>query len=66
MKFKQSISEFASSKTNQLGITMIVGGVIAFMYENMTQFEAGQMVVGGMFMLFSKDSIAGMKNDKST
>jgi len=64
VKFKQSVNEFISSKTNQLGVTMIIGGVIAFIYKNMTEFEAGQMVVGGLFMLFSRDAIAGIKNVK--
>lgn len=61
---KQDIEQFFKSKTNWLGLGSIVGGIIAFQYGGMAQYEAGQMVVAGFAMIFLRDGIAGVKNAK--
>lgn len=61
---KQDIKSFFKSKTNWLGLGSIIGGIIAFKYGGMAQYEAGQMVVAGLAMIFIRDGIAGIKNVK--
>lgn len=61
---KQNLNQFFISKTNWLGLGSIVGGIIAFKYGGMAQYEAGQMVVAGLAMIFLRDGIAGVKNVK--
>ncbi len=66
MKFKQDVKTFLKSKTNWTGLGLIIGGALAFHYKNLSEFEAGQMIVAGFSIIFLRDGIEGAKNAQST
>lgn len=69
MKFKQGVKVFLESKTNWLGLGMIVGGLVAIVNSLKTTVlipeEAVKSILAGLALIFVRDGIAGMKNDKS-
>lgn len=61
MKFKQTLQEFIGSKTNILGLTGIVSGVVGYYTKTLSPIECIQTVGAGLGLLFVKDAIAGTK-----
>ncbi len=65
---KQDINQFFKSKTNWLGIGMIIGGAVT-VYNAYTSNlpmpdEAIKSMLAGFALIFVRDGIAGVKNAK--
>lgn len=69
MKFKQSVKVFLKSKTNWLGLSMIIGGTIAIINSMKVSViipeEAVKSILAGLALVFVRDGIAGLKDDKT-
>lgn len=56
--FVQDLREFFQSKTNWLGLTAIVGGVLGYYTGEVTMVIAANAVMGGLMAITLKDAIA--------
>jgi len=61
MKFKQSLKEFMTSKTNVLGLTGVASGIAGWYTKTISPIESVQAIGAGLGLIFVKDAIAGKK-----
>lgn len=55
--FEQSVNEFIHSKTNWLGMTSVVVGIVGY-NTGMSPSMVASSIMGGLSLLFIRDGIA--------
>ncbi len=65
---KQTIGQFLKSKTNWLGISMVIGGIFSIVNDYKAGLpiseESFKSILAGFALIFVRDGIAGIKNAK--